>query len=160
VRDLTTNQEGHNPHNPRTDIRETSRRFFIDIEVPGVRSHGTITLTWIHKNCLYLKGNVDRPKITLDDNEISMKINDGDTPYNPGYYDKPVHTPCSERHIGWFARTFTFIVDVNQDSLKSQLVDGMLSMIIEKADHDQNTLKEVQVHNPESQNVDVHAVKV
>lgn len=58
---------------------------------------------------------------------------------------KKPHLTLSERQIGYFARNFSFPVDVDHDHMKATLSHGLLSLQIPKAPHEKVLKKDISV---------------
>lgn len=139
---------------PRTDIRETSKRFYIDVELPGLQSYNQVGLTWVNNKTLHLQGTIARPIILLDDDEkVSAKTasnGTGKKNEEEEENDDSVHFHDRERAVGKFARAFNFVVDVNHKTLTAKLANGVLRIVLEKVPHEQVELKDIKIEHTES----------
>lgn len=50
-------------HVPKTDVRETLRAFYIEVELPGVKDHQDLRLRWSTEKTLLLTSKTTRPEI-------------------------------------------------------------------------------------------------
>src|ERR1700761_2660033 len=132
VHDFFNPFEGSPAINPHADVRETTKKIYIDVELPGAKSAEDLSLTWTNKNTLLLKANIDRPEISADEAEMRETAEDENIENQNTQKKNPIHLVCKERHIGTYARAFTFAIDVNHDSMKARLLNGILRIILEK----------------------------
>ena len=132
-------------HTPRTDVLETIKKIYLDVELPGVKSKQDVTLTWTNSSTLLLEANIQRPEIKLDEDEIEKEPGDKGSANKESSNDSAVHLLRKERHLGKAARAFTFFVDVDTETMKATLVNGILYIILEKRPHEQLKAKKVEV---------------
>ncbi|KAJ9607813.1 hypothetical protein H2200_007892 [Cladophialophora chaetospira] len=50
-------------HQPRTDVRETMKNFYLEVELPGVKDHEELRLRWTNSRTLLLSSRIPRPEI-------------------------------------------------------------------------------------------------
>src|SRR5947209_7532296 len=67
MHDILNPYVGEYAYSPRTDIHETVKKFYIDIELPGLRSKEDLNLTWTNTNTLLLRANIHRSEIHPDE---------------------------------------------------------------------------------------------
>jgi len=140
---------GQHAITPRADVRETMKRYYIDVELPGLKSKDSVSLTWTNGSTLLLEAEIHRPAIEFDEDEKKAepgvkKDEKGETS------DGLVHLLLKERHIGKCARSFTFFVSVNSETMTAKLMNGVLYIILEKMPHEQIKPKKVNVEEAES----------
>jgi HSP20 family molecular chaperone IbpA len=139
-------------HSPRADIHETVKKFYIDVELAGLRSKDDLTLAWINTNTLLLKANIHRSDIHPDEgmekDEKETEIA-GDAGERGKEFPKGaiVHALVKERHVGKVARSFAFSVDINAETMKAHVLNGVLHIILEKMPHEQVQPKVVTVEH-------------
>jgi len=133
---------------PRFDVREVNDTYFLDGEVPGI-SQSDVEIEFSDSNTLVVKGHSRR-----EYENISAKSSDqviSPKSYQPTVEAEsessaidsanPLRSPkemsnkywVSERQVGQFQRTFTFPVRVDQDGVKANMKNGVLSIVIPKA---------------------------
>jgi len=102
------NEENENSLNPKIDISEDEKNFYLDIEIPGANKEDLkVTLT---ENQLVIKG--ERKNTLLENSErkiVSM-----------------------ESEFGKFTKEFTINSEIDRDSLKANYVNGVLSISVGK----------------------------
>jgi len=138
--------------NPHTDVRETAKRYYIDIELPGVSSKEDLKLHWISNTTLLLEFTTRRPPIEEEEEE---KKAEGETKAEgkkaddakDGEHGKAVHHTVRERNIGLHARSFNFTVPVDQDAMTAKLHSGLLRITVPKHAEAQTEPKQVEVHH-------------
>jgi len=147
---------------PRFDVREASDTYLLDGEVPGI-SQSDVEIEFLDSNTLVVKGHSRR-----DYENVQVRTTkSSDQATSPKTYQPTVEaeddegdkssaiasakpTPkvskkywVSERQVGRFQRTFTFPTRVNQDDVKANLKNGILSIIIPNAPAD--TAKKIRI---------------
>ncbi|KIW67290.1 hypothetical protein PV04_06555 [Phialophora macrospora] len=50
-------------HQPKTDVRETVKNFYLEVELPGVKEHTELRLRWTNSRTLLLTSKTTRPEI-------------------------------------------------------------------------------------------------
>jgi HSP20 family molecular chaperone IbpA len=50
-------------HQPKTDVRETTKNFYLEVELPGVKEHTELRLRWTNSRTLLLTSKTTRPEI-------------------------------------------------------------------------------------------------
>lgn len=129
-RQTTSNRAFH----PRFDVRESEDSYHLDGELPGI-AQKDISIEFTDPNTLVVKGRTEREYHTTDPSEPagaddSTVAEAGDQPQTT----KPRHRYwASERSVGEFQRTFTFPGRVDQDNVKANLKNGILSVVIPKS---------------------------
>jgi len=53
----------HDVHLPKADVRETTRNFYVEVELPGVREKSELHLRWTTMRTLLLTSHLARPEI-------------------------------------------------------------------------------------------------
>jgi len=136
---------------PRFDVREVNDTYLLNGEVPGI-SQSDIEIEFSDSNTLIVKGHSRRdyenvvprtekssdqatppksyqPTIEAEDDEGNKSI----APAKPSPKEVSKKYWVSERQVGQFHRAFTFPARVDQDGVKANLKNGILSIIIPKA---------------------------
>ncbi|KAL1845828.1 hypothetical protein Plec18167_009268 [Paecilomyces lecythidis] len=103
---------------PRFDVRETKEGYHLDGELPGI-AQKDVDIEFTDPHTLVVKGKTEREY-------TSPKAGEEDKNADHRYW-------VSERSIGEFHRTFTFPTRVDQDRVKANLKNGVLSIEIPKA---------------------------
>jgi HSP20 family molecular chaperone IbpA len=142
---------GHGPgsHTPRADVRETMRRYYIDIELPGLNTTEGLNLKWFNRRTLIISTKIERPELkdeephepTAPSTEESEDTKEQPKPENP------VHILKSERQTGQFFRMFEFSADVDHDSMELKLQYGLLRIMLAKKPHEQVQHKQITVEH-------------
>lgn len=94
---------------PAVDIKETSEAFTIDAELPGMTK--------------------DDVKVTVHDGVLSIE---GERKHEEETGDKKHHRV--ERFYGSFMRRFTLPENVDENSVKANFKDGLLTLTLQKAE--------------------------
>jgi HSP20 family molecular chaperone IbpA len=119
---------------PRFDVRESDDSYHLDGELPGI-AQKDINIEFTDPNTLVVKGRTEREYHTTEPNEPAG--DDGSTVAEAGdkaQTPKPSHRYWArERSVGEFQRTFTFPGRVDQDNVKANLKNGILSVVIPKS---------------------------
>lgn len=123
----TSRQPSLRSFSPRFDIRETGEAYHLDGELPGI-AQKDIDIEFTDPQTLTVKGHIERdyhtePKAETDDNETKEE-SDPKSQYR--FW-------ASERATGEFQRTFSFPTRVDQDAVKANLKNGILSVVVPKA---------------------------
>jgi len=134
--------EGHTAITPRSDIRETEKRFYIDVELPGLLNSNGLKVKWLNRRTLYIEANTERPQVPEEKELLKIEGKGAKT-------ENSVHQLAYGRHIGQFVRSFYFGTDVDQDSIKTSLAAGLLSIAVEKKAHEQGAAKSIEVSHGE-----------
>jgi HSP20 family molecular chaperone IbpA len=135
---------------PRFDVRESKEAYHLDGELPGI-SQKDIEIEFSDPQTLVIKGRVEReyhsPEAGEGEQEGQQQSQaEGNKPEGEGSTevaktgDKQVAKQSnqhrfwvSERSVGEFNRTFTFPTRVDQDNVKANLKNGILSVVVPKA---------------------------
>lgn len=137
---------------PRIDTQESTKNFYIDVELPGLESEDKITLRWIGSRTLLVKAAVER-KGTPED-EVAPKEGSVGPPQRDAAAaaQKPeadnkaqikssadektpaVYLTLGERHIGLYGRAFDFPVNVDREKTTAELKAGVLRITVPKAE--------------------------
>lgn len=112
----------------RFDVRETDNAYHLDGELPGI-AQKDIDIEFTDPQTLVVKGRVER--------EYHRETGD-DTKEGPAQTEKQVAKPkyrfmAQERSVGEFHRIFSFPGRVDQDAVKANLKNGILSITVPKA---------------------------
>ncbi|KAJ5626005.1 hypothetical protein N7510_002314 [Penicillium lagena] len=140
---------------PAFDVRERDDGYYLDGELPGV-DQGNIDIEFTDPQTLVIKGRTERaygesttngnkdlkstrwrqPTVQNEDEDEDAQSNtdtDATTTTDPvSNHQSPYHYWVSERSIGNFQRTFTFPTRVDQDAVRANLKNGILSVFVPK----------------------------
>lgn len=105
---------------PAVDIKETDQAFTVEAELPGMSK--------------------DDVKVTVDDGVLTIK---GERRQEEETEDKKMHR--IERFYGSFMRRFTLPDNVDENSVKANFKDGLLTLTINKAEPKEPKAIEVNV---------------
>jgi HSP20 family molecular chaperone IbpA len=145
---------------PKFDVKETKEGYELHGELPGVEQND-INIEWTDNNTLTISGRHEhvreegqRPQGFIEDGESSQQKKLG---HQPTVEDEPAETNnkvatqteqkkvtkqdesaksrywVSERSVGEFHRSFAFPARVDQDAVKASLKNGILSIMVPKA---------------------------
>lgn len=105
---------------PAVDIKETAEAFTIDAELPGMSK--------------------DDVKVTVHDGVLTIE---GERKHEEESTDKKQHR--IERFYGSFMRRFTLPENVDENSVKANFKDGLLSLTLQKSEPKEPKAIEVDV---------------
>ncbi|WP_372986171.1 Hsp20/alpha crystallin family protein [Marinobacter sp.] len=105
---------------PAVDIKETDQAFTVEAELPGMSK--------------------DDVKVTVHDGILTIK---GERRQEEETEDKKMHR--IERFYGSFMRSFTLPENVDENSVKANFKDGLLTLTINKAEPKEPKAIEVNV---------------
>src|SRR5690554_2468028 len=108
---------------PAVDIKETADAFTVEAELPGM--------------------NKDDVKVTVHDGVLTIQ---GERKSEEETKDKKLHR--IERFYGSFMRRFTLPDNVDENSVKANFKDGMLTLTLQKAEPKEPKAVEVEVQQP------------
>jgi HSP20 family protein len=145
---------------PKFDVKETKESYELHGELPGVQQKD-INIEWTDNNTLTISGRHEhvreegqRPQGFIESGENSEQKKIG---HQPTVEDDPSESNTkvakqsdkkevskqdeagkakywvSERSVGEFHRSFAFPARVDQDAVKASLKDGILSIVVPKA---------------------------
>ncbi|KKK14412.1 heat shock protein [Aspergillus rambellii] len=120
---------------PRFDVRETEDTYHLDGELPGI-AQNDIDIEFTDPQTLVIKGHSEReyhaeaPPEAEEEEEEEAQGKSSEVIRTSG--NKPRFW-VSERSVGEFQRTFNFPTRVNQDNVKANLKNGILSVSVPKA---------------------------
>ncbi|KAK1919513.1 hypothetical protein CFE70_005618 [Pyrenophora teres f. teres 0-1] len=145
---------------PKFDVKETKESYELHGELPGVQQKD-INIEWTDNNTLTISGRHEhvreegqRPQGFIENGENSDQKKIG---HQPTVEDDPSESNTkvakqsdkkevskqdesgkakywvSERSVGEFHRSFAFPARVDQDAVKASLKDGILSIVVPKA---------------------------
>jgi HSP20 family protein len=145
---------------PKFDVKETKESYELHGELPGVQQKD-INIEWTDNNTLTISGRHEhvreegqRPQGFIENGENSEQKKLG---HQPTVEDDPSESNTkvakqsgekqvskqdesgkakywvSERSVGEFHRSFAFPARVDQDAVKASLKDGILSIVVPKA---------------------------
>jgi HSP20 family molecular chaperone IbpA len=140
---------------PRFDVREMNDSYLLDGEVSGI-SQSDIEIEFADSNTLVIKGRSQRdyknsvPEMANSSNQVTSpkshqptvedEVNEGESSVTTSAKLSPKEASLpavkywvAERHVGQFQRMFTFQTKVDQDGVKANLKNGILSIVIPKA---------------------------
>ena len=93
---------------PKIDISEDEKNIYLEAELPGVKKEDL--------------------KVKLEDNKLTIlgeKRNFSENDKNRNFYNR-------ERIFGTFEKVFTIQTEINNDNIKAEFENGVLSVIVEK----------------------------
>ncbi len=93
---------------PKIDISEDEKNIYLEAELPGVKKEDL--------------------KVKLEDNKLTIlgeKKNCSENDKNRNFYNR-------ERIFGTFEKVFTIQTEINNDNIKAEFENGVLSVIVEK----------------------------
>ena len=93
---------------PKIDISEDEKNIYLEAELPGVKKEDL--------------------KVKLEDNKLTIlgeKRNFSENDKNRNFYNR-------ERIFGTFEKVFTIQSEINNDNIKAEFENGLLSLAIEK----------------------------
>ncbi|KAJ5172295.1 hypothetical protein N7492_004888 [Penicillium capsulatum] len=136
---------------PAFDVRELTDGYYLDGELPGV-DQSQIDIEFTDPHTLVIQGRTDRnyhqspekPETSKahhqptvedetdesDDNSRASKDSSSTSAPTP---PESFHFWASERSVGQFQRTFTFTTRVDQDHVRANFKNGILSLVVPKA---------------------------
>jgi len=132
-------------HLPKSDLRETPKNFYLEIELPGVRDKSELHLRWTTMRTLLITTKTARPEIpeseladvpAVPTAEAPAEKKEGETATPPTVKQQP-HLTLHERGIGELMRAFNFPVDVDRDNTHAKLDAGLLTVVIPKVEHEE-----------------------
>jgi HSP20 family molecular chaperone IbpA len=152
-------------HQPKTDVRETTKNFYLEVELPGVKEHTELRLRWTNSRTLLLTSKTTRPEIpdeelveepalpaAAEGAEVEAAQQNGETAAPAAAAteeSKPKpkllqpHLTIHERLVGEMIRAYSFPVDVDRDGTHAKLEAGILRVVVPKVVHEQPaTVKE------------------
>lgn len=144
------------PFSPKFDVRESAQSYELLGELPGItredidiefadNDSNALTIKGrterAHKNSSEIGGNKkpinqkshnDEKQEEQHDSQVAKQAkNDGTT--ETKRYEKPVYRYwISERPVGEFQRTFTFLAKVDRENIKANLRNGILTVVVPK----------------------------
>ena len=133
---------------PAFDVRELTDSYYLDGELPGV-DQKNIEIEFSDPHTLVIQGRTERNyrlpnqkentstswrQPTVEDEDSESNNTDTDTDDTVDHQSQPesFHYWNSERSIGEFKRVFTFPTRVNQDAVRANLSNGILSLVVPK----------------------------
>ena len=157
-------------HQPKADVRETMKSFYVEVELSGVKEHTEMRLRWTNSRTLLLSSQTARPEIPEEElletpiapvttpapnDEATITATVHSTPRAeehealpkppPTTPQKPKllppHLTIHERSIGEMLRGFSFPVDVDQDATHAKLDAGILRIVVPKIVHEPPVLE-------------------
>jgi HSP20 family molecular chaperone IbpA len=164
-------------HQPKADVRETLKSFYLEVELPGIKDKSELHLRWTSMRTLLVTSKTARPEIPEEElaevpvvkaanPATELKVEAPDTDHHeeakvstdesrksstssPSTTRKEPHLTVHERLIGEVLRAFNFPVDVDRDNTHAKLDAGLLRIIIPKVEHEQVEHVQVPVHHDE-----------
>lgn len=141
---LTSRRHGGNPFlqnresdlvrnfSPRFDVRESEEAYHLDGELPGINQKD-IEIEFSDPHTLVIKGHSTRQyeQTNTEDEESAAPV-PSEAGENLRRRGAPYKYWVSERSSGSFHRTFNFPLQVDQDSVKASLRNGILAVHVPK----------------------------
>jgi HSP20 family molecular chaperone IbpA len=97
-------------HVPRVNTRKTKEQYFLDIEVPGLSSVKNLDVQWTRARAILIRGDIFK-RVNTAGSAASNR---------------------SEKNVGSIVRAYEFKADVDQDSLKFDLKNGLLTVTVNR----------------------------
>ncbi|KAL2867327.1 Hsp20/alpha crystallin family protein [Aspergillus lucknowensis] len=125
---------------PRFDVRESNDSYHLDGELPGIPQKD-IDIEFTDPQTLVIKGRSEREYHSPSGGRVTEQVEpEGESSEVAKTGEKQVSRATekprywvSERSVGEFQRTFSFPARVDQDNVKANLKDGILSVVVPKA---------------------------
>lgn len=105
---------------PSVDIVEKENKYLLDADIPGMKDDD-VTIDF-HDNILTIRGEKKSETKTKDEEYV-----------------------CIERSYGSFRRDIPFSDDIDQDSIKAELKNGVLHMELTKKERSKETHRKIQI---------------
>jgi len=105
---------------PKADVEETDSEYKVYVEIPGVDKKDI--KIHLENNTLVIKGEKKQSKEVKEDNYL-----------------------CCERSYGSFQRTFEFPGNVKSDKVEAEYKDGVLTVVVPKAEESKRKEIEIKV---------------
>lgn len=105
---------------PSVDIVEKENKYLLDADIPGMKDDD-ITIDF-HDNILTIKGEKKSETQTKDEDFV-----------------------CIERSYGSFRRDIPFSNDIDQESIKAELKNGVLHVELTKKERSKETHRKIQI---------------
>ncbi|OJJ44433.1 hypothetical protein ASPZODRAFT_18624 [Penicilliopsis zonata CBS 506.65] len=122
---------------PRFDVRESTDAYHLDGELPGLAQQD-ISIEFTDPQTLVIKGRVERESHSEpapQEPEASENSNNSNKEVAQTTKSERKHKYwVTERSVGEFHRAFSFPGRVDQDNVKASLANGILSIVVPKAD--------------------------
>ncbi|KAK0384514.1 hypothetical protein NLU13_8600 [Sarocladium strictum] len=138
---------------PRADVRETVKKYYIDIELPGVGSKDELSLTWTSPRTLLVEATIKRPEIPEEQQQkeeakAPAEAEGAEAGAKSAHHhqDRPVHFLARERRFGQYGRSFILPFDIEHEHVESRL----LSIVIEKPEVAHKEPKKVDVKHEDA----------
>jgi HSP20 family molecular chaperone IbpA len=139
------------PNHPDVDISDAITYYLIEVEVPGIKDAGAITLNWTSFKSLVVAGSTFRswdPKTSVDPklandgektkNGVGLDVRafkDAKDKANDVNDEWPPYLVVGERRIGSFRREFHFPVDIDVGKVEAILMAGLLCIKVPRKSH-------------------------
>ncbi len=116
-------------------------------------------MKWINSLTLLVEATTKRPDIDIpaDEQAVAAPVEGSTIKEGEGMDVKKeenpedsVHMLTHGRHIGHYARSFYFCVEVDQKSMRAKLSNGLLSISVQKRPHEHKEAKTVEVEHVSS----------
>ncbi len=98
---------------PRSDIRESTTAFYLDVELPGVATEKQMTLNWLCSRTLSLSATVARAATPEDEtsaqhSEVALPtgVRDGSSDQDKKHENQSVYLTLGEQRVGTCGRAF------------------------------------------------------
>jgi|SRR5687768_13206962 len=133
---------GSMPWQPRFDLQETSKKYELHGELPGLRK-SDVKVEFTDPRSLIIKGRVEKSYETPPaDSELTKTAESKDTdPTKPtagsaanGSQGDQPKVWLSERSVGEFSRGFTFSLPVKHEFTTATFKDGILTVVVPKGE--------------------------
>jgi len=139
---------------PRIDVRETTKKYYIEVELPGLTTTDDLTLVWANRKTLSLKATIKRPILNENDEESPL-VAEGTTDKNEK--ENPIHFLCNERRLGQYTRSFVFLAAVDHDAIRAEAKDGLLRIVVPKWLPEHQELRNIEVDRTSTSPMSFHS---
>lgn len=129
---------------PNADVRETVKKYYIDIELPGVSSKDELSLTWTSTRTLLVEATIKRPEVPEEQSQDAASLEAG-AEAGKACEHKFVHFLARERKFGLYGRAFHLPFDIDHDKVETTMKSGLLRVVIPKPEIAHHEPKKVEV---------------
>lgn len=174
---------------PNFDVRETAEAYFLEGEFPGINGAHALKVEWLDGNSLRVTGHIYKTDLEAEwaayilcktspepavrdqacgavvqsaseNNFLPLARSSHEDHRDPSPKDDMPKEWLSERAVGDFVRTFDFPAAVDTAGIRVKLHQGLLRMMVPKADPRASRSKEIAVESEESAQEHLEARRV
>jgi len=156
----------HTTHSPDFDLRETAEAYYLEGEFAGVKNRDAIKLRWLDGHTLRVEGEIEKTNLEQEWSSAvghGVKKSGSRSGTELGHIEEGLFSQgkgngdyggektvgfrswLHERRTGMFIRTFNFPCSVDQDGIQARLSQGLLRILVPKANRLKLTEKEVKI---------------